>query len=252
MESKSDKNKNPNAKQALWNQYFSQEDSEFTWVQDSQEAFAELAKLEEILISTIYSQSERVLDTPVSESIQKFQESIDIETAEIRLTEGSKIPLPDYLARYTEANLDKPERKQSLVVRLSQAGIQFFESMKMGLNLEPTLSLSPELRSAVAAHQTSNETGFVVFEEKVQDGQKFYYQLVKETPKEIFMSVKIDSKSPQDFRQVILRKDGRFILSNKINPDGVVSFSGLKEGAYSVEFLGESQNKVVDLYLIVD
>lgn len=175
--------------------------------------------------------------------------------AEKELSGGNLAELPDFLKRYTELNLSKPERKSSLVVRLSQAGIQVFNSLKEGLNLQPNFALSPELRSAAAAAvpATSNDAGFVVFEEKIQNGQKFYYQMVRETPKEVFLSIKMESTtSDSDYRQVILRRDGRFMLSSKINSEGIVNFSGLHEGAYSVEFMGSNQNKIIDLYLLLD
>jgi hypothetical protein len=218
---------------------------------DSDEVFKNLTRLEESLIATINESSHALLKSGKDLSILKFQEDLDVIKAERELQPSKMKDVPDFLKRYTELNLEKPERKSSLVVRLSQAGIQVFNSLKEGMNLNPSLILSPELRSAIAAAPaTSNDAGFVVFEEKIQNGQKFLYQMVRETPKEVFLSIKMESQ--QEYRQVILRRDGRFMLSSKVNSEGIVNFSGLLEGSYSVEFMGGNQNKIIDLYLILD
>ncbi|WCL48413.1 hypothetical protein [Leptospira sp. GIMC2001] len=218
---------------------------------DDNQSFKSLVQAEETLINAIYSSSDSLLDRINNESYSSFLADVDFAKAEMKLRDRTNLPVPDYLLRYMEKNIEQPERKTSLVVRLSQAGIHLFESLKQGLDITPSLAISPGMRSAVAP-TTSNDAGYVVFEEKIQNGQKFFYQLVRETPKEVFMSIKIDTPDLDDYRQVILRRDGRFILSNKINTEGIVNFSGLMEGSYSVEFLGNAANKMVDLYLIVD
>ncbi|MCC5816631.1 MAG: hypothetical protein JJT78_17915 [Leptospira sp.] len=231
---------------------FLHKESEFLFQSmESEEVFKNLTRLEESLIATINESSHSILKSGKNQSIRKFQEDLDVIKAEKELQPSRMREVPDFLKRYTELNLEKPERKSSLVVRLSQAGIQVFNSLKEGLNLNPSMVLSPELRSAAAAAPTtSNDAGFVVFEEKIQNGQKFLYQMVRETPKEVFLSIKMESQ--QEYRQVILRRDGRFMLSSKVNSEGIVNFSGLLEGAYSVEFMGGNQNKIIDLYLILD
>lgn len=220
----------------------------------SDEVFRSITKMEEVILQAI-NQASGDMDSPSRKDILAFREEVDLAKAEHLLNQTEKKPLPEYLKRYTELNLEKPTRKNSLVVRITQAGIQVFDSLSLGLNLKPSLAISPELRSAVAESipSTSNDAGFVVFEEKIQNGQKFFYQMVRETPKEVFLSIKLDGEESQDlYRQVILRRDGRFILSNKLNSEGIVNFSGLLEGSYSVEFIGGGENKVIDLYLILD
>lgn len=240
------------AKQELIRKFLEEQENLWAEALEDPESFRELVRVEETLVRGIYASSDTLVQK-MSPPIQDFLEEIDQETAELRMSATPLDPVPDYLLRYRDMNLDKPERKASLVVRLSQAGIQVFESLIEGLQVHSNLATSPGLRSAAAAPATSNDAGFVVFEETVQKGQKFFYQMVRETPEEVFLSIKIDSDRPEeDYRQVILRKDGRFILSNKINSEGIVNFGGLKEGAYSVEFLGRNTNKFVDLYLIVE
>lgn len=253
MESPVKKSKiSPDQKQSIIQRFLEDQENMLLDSIDDPLLFQELVGIEETLISSIYASSDSVLEKN-SPGTTYFQEDIDLRTAESRLQGSKKAPVPDYLLRYMNANLHKPEQKKRLIVRLSQAGVQVFESLKEGLNMKPNLAFSPGLRSAATAPSTANDSGFVVFEETVQNGQRFFYQMVRETAKEVFLSIKIDSENPEEnYRQVILRKDGRFILSNKINPEGVVNFGGLTEGEYSVEFLGRDTNKFVDLYLIVD
>ncbi len=224
-------------------------------VLDSDESFRNLTRSETLLSLASQTSLDSLLHDS-TDSILQFQEDLDIAKANLAMQSPIQKPLPDFLKRYTESNLSKPVRKQTLLVRLTESGIQLFDSIKEGMSLSSRFELSPELRSSVAAlgsDANSVGAGFVVFEEKVQNGQKFFYQMVRETQNEVYLSIKMDQEdSAKKFGQVVLRKEGRFIQSNRINSEGVVNFSSLSEGDYSVEFLGMGENKIVDLYLIVD
>lgn len=221
---------------------------------DNDSIFHTISKVEVILTLSKMNSISPSLNLS-SKELEEFQADLDVAKAELQLQAGNKAKIPDFLLRYTEKNLEKPQRKQTLLVRLSQMGIQVFESLKDELTLTPRLSLSPDIRSSLGTLNpvTENSASHVVFEETIQNGQKFFYQMVRETPEEVFLSIKIDQNdSFETYKQVILRKENRFILSNRLNSDGIVNFSGLKEGEYTVEFLGSASNKLVDLYLIVD
>lgn len=250
--SKDKSNKNKDLSMA--ERYFSDEEKFLRDSLESEEIFRFLTEFEESILHAVHQTSGNIQPT-TSDAIRAFQEDLDSLKAESLMKPSQLKPVPEYLLRYVDTNLERPERKQSLIVRLSQKGIQVFDSFALGLNLTPNYAISPDLRSAVASGvpSTSNDAGFVVFEEKIQNGQKFFYQMVRETPQEVFLSIKLDGEEISDtYRQVILRREGRFILSNKLNSEGIVNFSGLLEGAYSVEFIGGVENKVIDLYLILD
>jgi hypothetical protein len=244
----------PIDKESILAKLFQNDDTLWANVLDSDESFQELTRLETLL--SLASQSS--LDTILldsSDSVLQFQEDLDIAKADFSMQSPMQKPLPDFLKRYTDSNLNKPERKQTLLVRLTESGIQLFDSIKEGLSFSSRFELSPDMRSSATLSSDLNSVGagFVVFEEKVQNGQKFFYQMVRETQNEVYLSIKMDEiDSGKKFNQVILRKEGRFIQSNRINSEGVVNFSSLSEGDYSVEFLGLGENKIVDLYLIVD
>jgi len=220
---------------------------------DSGENFRNLTQFEESLVAELYGGVPES-DLTGSSAYTSFREDLDIAKAYMVMREEHLKPVPEYLLRYVDKNITKPEREKSLLVRLAQHGIQVIDSLSLGLALKPMMAFSPELRSAVAASPlTSNDAGFIVFEGTLQDGQKLYYQMVRETENEVFLSVKIDGeKSFEKYRQVILKREGRFILSSKINSEGVVNFPSLKEGSYSLEFFSPPQNKVIDLYLMID
>lgn len=245
---------NQSSEEEALNRFFNEDPHLFDEALENDSIFHTIAKLETLL--TLSKKNSIIPSLSLSsQELEEFQADIDIAKAELEMQASKKAKVPEFLLRYADRNIDKPERKQTLLVRLSQMGIQVFESLKDGLSLTPSLSLSPDIRSSLGTlnPNTENSASHVVFEETIQNGQKFFYQMVRETPEEVFLSIKIEqNEATEEFKQVILRKESRFILSNRLNSDGIVNFSGLKEGEYTVEFLGSSSNKLVDLYLIVD
>lgn len=181
--------------------------------------------------------------------MDSLYETLDLAKAE-RLIGGEKgHDLPDFLHHYTNENLTLPEKKDHLLVRISSKGIQVIHSLLGSLRIVETVNLLPSLRSSLDT--ITDDHSSVIFEETVSDDQTFYYQLIKENTDDVYLSVKAESGRNGSFKQVNLRKDGRFILSNKVTPEGIASFSGLKAGNYTIEFQGDTQSKSFDLCILV-
>ncbi|MDF3820406.1 hypothetical protein P3G55_10870 [Leptospira sp. 96542] len=176
-----------------------------------------------------------------------FSEEIDQKTSEL-LWGRSQYPLPAFLREYTDKNLGQPQQKDNLILRLNQKGIQVIQSLLESVQIKETWDLAPSLR-ATTADALSSESNSVIFEETTNENQKFYYQIVKENQTEVYLSVKAEGNP--SFQQVNLRRDGRFILSNKVNADGAASFSGLQPGNYTIEFLGSGKSKSFDLSILL-
>lgn len=176
-----------------------------------------------------------------------YAESLDLAKAE--LTMGKvPLPLPEFLKEYTRKNLILPEKKDSLIVRLTQSGIRVIDSLVESLQIRESFEFAPSMRSA-SAEVRSGDANSVIFEETTSENQKFYYQIVKENQEEVYLSVKAEGTPA--FQQVNLRREGRFILSSKINLEGSASFSGLIPGSYTIEFVGPGQSKSFDLSILV-
>lgn len=184
-----------------------------------------------------------------SSELSHIYEEIDLAKAERSIGGSAGHDLPDFLKHYTTENLTQPEKKNQLMVRLSAKGFHIIDGILDSVRLVESLNLIPVLRSSVDTLSTDHSS--VIFEETVAGGQVFYYQLIKENPEDVYLSVKAESIGEGSFKQVNLRRDGRFILSSLVSPDGVASFSGLKAGNYSIEFQGDTQSKSFDLSILV-
>ncbi|WP_411823742.1 hypothetical protein [Leptospira sp. 'Mane'] len=211
----------------------------------SEENFAEYASLEETLVGLFGDLSLHFKN----DSFSDFREKLDLAKAEFSLGSGAGNELPEFLKHYTNENLAQPVRKDSLILRLSNKGIQIIDSLLETVRVSESLEMAPSLRASAEA--ASQDTNSVVFEETTTQNQRFYYQIVKETPDEIYLSVKAETNGEGPFHQVNLKKDGRFILSSKISQEGTASFSGLKPGNYSIEFLAVGRSKSFDLSVLV-
>ncbi len=176
-------------------------------------------------------------------------ESLDLEKAEKMLGNSKGHYLPDFLKHYTNENLATPEKKNYLLVRLSNKGFQVIQSLIDSVRVVETLNLGSSLRSATDT--ISEEHSSVIFEETISQDQTFYYQLIKENSEDVYLSVKAETLSGNPFKQVNLRKDGRFILSSMVSPEGSASFSGLKAGNYTIEFQGDIHSKSFDLCILL-
>lgn len=211
----------------------------------------ELIQMEEALQAGLKAAGESYFESASRKHVfNAFQEDLDVGKAE--LNEGWQVkPFPEYLKRYVEMELSRKEQgKESIVVKLGKSGAQLFDSLIETLQINTRVDYAPAMRSAVAKAPASSE--FIVFEEKVDKDCKFTYQVVQETEETAYLSVKIECPRPEDFQRVNLSKDGRFILSNQFNSEGITNFSGLREGKYTVEFQGKDLSKSIDLFILLD
>ncbi|XDD45963.1 hypothetical protein AB3N60_14780 [Leptospira sp. WS39.C2] len=176
-----------------------------------------------------------------------FAETLALQKAE-NTVHRAQLPFPEYLKEYTRKNLSAPEAKDNLIIRLTQSGIRVIDSLIESFQIRESMELAPMMRST-SADVRSKDTSSVIFEETTKENQKFYYQIVKENEGEVYLSVKAEGTA--SFQQVNLRRDGRFILSNKINLDGSASFSGLTPGSYTIEFVGPNLSKSFDLSILL-
>lgn len=211
----------------------------------------ELIQMEEALQAGLKAAGETYFESASRKHVYNaFQEELDLGKAE--LNEGWQVkPFPEYLKRYVEMELaHKAQGKESIVVKLGKSGAQLFDSLVETLQINTRVDYAPAMRSAVAKAPSASE--FIVFEEKVDKDCKFTYQVVQETDETAYLSVKIECPRPEDFQRVNLSKDGRFILSNQFNSEGITNFSGLREGKYTVEFQGKDLSKSIDLFILLD
>ncbi|GBF51759.1 hypothetical protein LPTSP4_32970 [Leptospira ryugenii] len=204
--------------------------------------FQRWVEMEEALTSLVSGAGLRLANVDPS-----FCESLDLAKAETAMK--TSLELPDFLKEYSNANLGLPERKDSILVRLTDQGIRLVGSLLETIRVQETFSPMPSVRAG--QDSLLADPNSVIFEEKVSENQTFYYQLVREDSDDIYLSVKAETPLPGFFHQVNLRKDGRFILSSKINSDGTASFNGLKAGNYKIEFQGDRSSKSFDLSILV-
>lgn len=211
--------------------------------------FQSLVEVEETLVRELYYAS--IPDTNNGNAYESLLEELDIAKAYLTMKESAMDPLPEHLVRYTELNLEKPEKESSIVIRLTQKGIQFIDTLTQGLGIRQIPQLSPTMRSPIGTKKEQEPSGYALLEEKISDDLTIYYQFIQESPGVLFLSIQLGPHSQSShLRQVILKRNGRFILSSHLNEDGFVNFSGLNEGNYSLEFLTPTNRKVVDLCLL--
>lgn len=205
---------------------------------ENQTVLEHLFQLEEMMVSEFSSQTL---------SVDPFAEQLDFRKAEL-VWERDPLPLPEYLRQYVNLHLLEEEPKDRGFLSLTKQGMQAF-----GTWLDPKAwtiqtNLAPSLRNAGIQADALNHNS-VIFEETTRENQKFFYQIVKENDEEVYLSVKADGKHP--FLQVNLKRDGRFILSSKINAEGLANFSGILPGKYTIEFLGPEHSKSFDLSILL-
>ncbi|EQA44232.1 hypothetical protein LEP1GSC050_3586 [Leptospira broomii serovar Hurstbridge str. 5399] len=247
MESK----REPGSESELNQSLFDGKEDVLSGIDKNPELQNELIRMEESLQAGLKAAEESYFESAArSHAYTTFQEDLDVSKAE--LTEGWQIKaFPEYLKRYVEMELSRKEQsRESIVVKLGKSGAQLFDSLIQTLQINTRVDYAPAMRSAAAKTPAASE--FIVFEEKVEDDCKFTYQVVQETEETAYLSVKIDCPRPEDFQRVNLSKDGRFILSNQFNSDGITNFAGLREGKYTVEFQGKDLSKSIDLFILLD
>jgi hypothetical protein len=212
---------------------------------ESDTHFRELSELEESVLATIKQESSKYLDSLV-DTDSSFFENLDIAKANSRISKEKNIPLPLYLQNYMEADIASQKEADKLVIRFGKAGMKLLGSFFSESLITPLELTIPSVRNSVNTIPQS-----ISMLEKTDQGS-LVYQVIQENENEAYLSVKFDSSFVALYNQVNLRKDNRFIYSSNINSEGLVSFSGLKEGVYNIEFTGKNISKRFDLSLFAD
>ncbi len=212
---------------------------------ESNAHFRELSELEESLLATIKQESSKYLDSLV-DTDSAFFENLDIAKANSLISKEKNIPLPLYLQNYMGADIVSQKEADKLVIRFGKAGMKLLGSFFSESLITPLELAIPSVRNSVNIVPQS-----ISMLEKTDQGS-LVYQVIQENENEAYLSVKFDSSFVALYNQVNLRKDNRFIYSSNINSEGLVSFSGLKEGVYNIEFTGKNISKRFDLSLFAD
>ncbi len=207
--------------------------------------FTELREIEESIHSTIKYENAKYLDSLI-DGDSSFFENLDIAKANSRISKEKNNRLPLYLQNYMEADLASQKEADKLVIRFGKAGMKLLGSFFSESLITPLELTIPSVRNSINTIPQS-----ISMLEKTDQGS-LVYQVIQENENEAYLSVKFDSSFVALYNQVNLRKDNRFIYSSNINSEGLVSFSGLKEGVYNIEFTGKNISKRFDLSLFAD
>jgi hypothetical protein len=197
---------------------------------------------EELTFFTIKTLNEEYLQS--ANQFSGFQESLDIDKANFALSK-SKVSLPEHLKRYADIELKKQfKEKKSLLVEIFQSGVRLLNTVLPNEGMELAMQASPSLRSSATAEKSS-----VKIQETIDENTKVTYQIIKENTSEVFLYVKFNSQANQ-YDHVNLKNKERLIYSSTLNREGVITFSGLKPDAYTLEFIGQNTSKSVDLEVL--
>ncbi|MCE9501689.1 MAG: hypothetical protein K8R21_14495, partial [Leptospira sp.] len=144
------------------------------------------------------------------------------------------------------ANTEKKETG-SLIVKIGQNGIKILNSLLDNFFPIPLEISSPSMRSLNPLTGAS-----ITLQESLAESAKISYQLIKESPDTVFLTIQMNFLKIGHDYYVNLRKDDRFIISARVNSEGVVNFPGLLEGRYNIEFVGENFSKSFDVTIVTD
>ncbi len=171
---------------------------------------------------------------------------LDIAKAEILMAKEPRYKVPEYLKNYVNMNLNSSsEKSESMVIRIVKEGVRFVSSAVDSMFRSETVLL-PAMRSP----EKQDLQAVNVFGDS--DDAHITYQLIKESPDEAYLCINFDGTGNLVYSQVNLKKNNRFIYSEKISQSKAVSFSGLKQGKYNLEFIGAKGIKSVDLTILAE
>lgn len=208
----------------------------------NEEALDNFIKEEEATFACMkFFQNLDILETP-----GEFSMSLEFEA--FNSEKNVMLPLPKYLQNYMNMSFEVPKSQKasnSFVVKIAKEGLQLLAEF-----LEPSFHVLPQLNVAVRSKEVES-TQTIHLEEK-QDSYQIQYQIIRENDSEVYLSIHFPKNQKSPYEQVILRKNNRFIYSSQIGDSGIVSFSGLKEGRYVVEFLGKKVSKSIDITVLLD
>lgn len=241
------KNESPKAtnQDNLLELFLNENDKVFDLAIEDDKSFVELSQIEETLFSAIRFGNDSYLES-LTKQDSLLSEALDIAKANKVISDSTNIPLPLYLKNYMESDFVAKKEEDKLVIRFGKAGIKLLGSFFNNSLITPLESTIPAVRNSVNSTPQS-----ISMLEKTEQGS-LVYQVIQENENEAYLSVKFDQSFVALYNQVNLRKDNRFIYSSNISSEGLVSFSGLKEGVYNIEFTGKNISKRFDLSLFAD
>jgi len=198
-----------------------------------------------IIYSTIQEEISSELQSYSNEHFD-FKSSLDLDKLEIMEKNSKSIPLPLYLKNYVRLNLNSPnaENSDSLAIRLLKDGIRLLSSTFQNSSIQTNIVLLPSVRK-------SESSSYFSLNEVNLEGLNLIYKILKEKDDTAYLSIDFSS-SKINFRQVNLKRNNRLIYSEKLDNSGVVSFSGLIEGDYTLEFTGNLLTKSLKCTILFD
>ncbi|MEM4271250.1 MAG: hypothetical protein QXO70_04115 [Candidatus Pacearchaeota archaeon] len=220
---------------------FSPQQEDLELLNLSEEALDSFLKEEEATFACMkFFQKQNMLESP-----SDFAMSLELEA--FNSENSAMLPLPKYLQNYMDMSFEVPKSKHnnSFVVKVAKEGIRLLSEV-----LESSFHVLPQLEVAVRSKEVES-TQTIQLEEK-QESYQIQYQIIKENENEVYLSIHFPKNHKSPYEQVILRKNNRFIYSSQIGESGIVSFSGLQEGRYVVEFLGKKVSKSIDITILLD
>lgn len=232
--------------------YFNNNESAIDLILNNEKKINEFIQAEEAIYNSIHASIENYVDSTNDtndEDIKLFQEELDIHKAEkLMERDDLKYPLPQYLKNFLEAEEKTKEVKNdSIIVKIGKESLKllgaFFE--------KSSLELIPQPAVIVRSKNTVFQSNSLSLQEKTKN-EVFTYQLIKENDEEAYLCIRFDNKIGHGYDHVNIKKNERFIYSNNIDQDGIVSIMGLKEGSYCIEFVGKKSSKSIDLSILVE
>ncbi len=209
------------------------------------EAFYSLVKAEESLLQAIRVFQDSSLFSAKSSETLAFQEELDMQKLEAK----NSSPLPKYLQNYIDMSFEKQEEvKESslrLVFKIAQDGVKLLSHVFEG----SALHLKPVFDAPVRSQKDISD---VIHLKEQNSQEEIHYELIRENSEEAYLCINFPNKENLPYNQVNLKKNNRFIYSSQIGDSGAVSFSGLKEGLYKIEFIGKKLIKSIDLAILFD
>lgn len=242
------KKQNCNGKELLENFY--KDSSQLDFSKACDDCIQEFMETEENLVELFQmSIDSYLLNSEKDAEIQQFQANLDIQKADSELSKIKDLEVPVYLKTFMSKELNRTQIvEDSIIVKIGKTGVNLLKAFMNGEYLTPKISLAPAMRSSAAIKE---RVPSIVLEEVLPD-QQFTYQIIKENDEEAYLNIKFNDGLSYLYDYVNLKKNNRFIYSSIINKDGIITFSGLKEGDYKIEFIGKNKTKSFDLSIIIE
>lgn len=208
--------------------------------------FDVLLKTELVISSIIKDEIEDKLLSHSNNLSNSIINQIEFDKYDIVSQKINNLPLPDFLKNYVSINLNEKKEKDrdTIVVRIFKEGARLIHSAFLESNINIEKNILPSVRS-------SETPSYISIRENTSKGLDLLYKVMKENEKEAYISIDFKN-NPSSYKQVNLKKNNRFIYSQKIDESAVVSFSGLKAGEYSIELHGNDNPKIICITVLTD